>query len=622
MIALPTLPQYLIESSICLAAFYLFYKIWLQKTTFFQANRIYLLGGAVLSFVLPFLHISLVGQEEVVYGYVLPLIETSNAFVVEFNEGMEKPTGGFSLSLSQMILMVYVSGALFFIWRFFYRLRMMFNMISSKEEDLPVNQDTASFFRWMFIHPRHRNESRSLIVEHEKVHIRQWHSLDIIIMEILTILNWFNPFIHLYNKRLKETHEFIADRYVAGLAGNPYEYAQLLVNEVTFRASSPIYNTFASLIKKRLIMLSNKNSKKRQGVRYLAIIPMIFVLALIFSFDLAEPINFDLLKPNKAGRVEMNNNYLEELMLLDLGQGSDSANGRGKTKEEKDKFLKDIRNIDFDSVPPAGYGDEVYEIVEVMPHFKECGFIADDNDRKKCSEKMMMNQVNEFISYPDAARNNGTEGVAVVQFVVEKDGSTTDFNVVKNPGDGLGEEALRVARMLGPWNPGKQRNEFVRVQFTFPVRFKLDEEGKEEVPKVTETIRTEDDVYEVVEFPPAFPGCENISDKKEKKICSEKALMSYINQNIEYPAMARENDTQGVAVVQFIVEKDGRITGAKVVKNPGHGTGAEVLKLVNGMPKWNPGKLENGEKVRVRFTLPVRFKLADPEPVTEDDQDK
>ncbi len=603
MIALPTLPQYLAESSICLGVFYLFYKVWLQKTTFFQANRMYLLTGAILSFVLPFLHISLASPEEVVYGYVLPLIETSNAFVVEFNEGMEKPTQGFSLSLSQIILMVYISGALFFVWRFFYRLRMMFNIISSKEEDLPVNQDTASFFRWMFIHPRHRNESHHLIVEHEKVHVRQWHSLDVIIMEVLTILNWFNPIIHLYNKKLKETHEYIADRYVAGLAGNPYQYAQLLVNEVAFRESSPIYNTFASLIKKRLLMLSNKNSKKRQGMRYLAIIPMIFVLALVFSFDLAEPISFDLLESKQAESVESNMDLDENLASFNIIQDSNIEDLEGK------------HNVD--SIPPKRFGNEVYKIVEVMPHLKSCGNISDRDERKKCSEKTMMKQVVENIKYPDAAKNNGVEGVAVVQFVVEKDGSTSNFNVVKNPGDGTGAEALRVAKLLGPWNAGKQRNEFVRVQYTLPIKFKLEDENQQEVPTITETIITEDHVHKVVDSPPTFPGCENISDKKEKKTCSEKALMSYINQNIKYPTMARENDTQGVAVVQFIVEKDGTLTGAKVVKNPGDGTGAEVLRLVNGMPKWNPGRLENGEKVRVRFTLPVRFKLADPEPVTE-----
>ncbi|MGB1218024.1 MAG: energy transducer TonB, partial [Saprospiraceae bacterium] len=100
--------------------------------------------------------------------------------------------------------------------------------------------------------------------------------------------------------------------------------------------------------------------------------------------------------------------------------------------------------------------------------------------------------------------------------------------------------------------------------------------------------------------------------KQEKKVCAEKIMMSFINQNIKYPEDAKKNAIEGVAVAQFIVEKDGSLSDVKIVKNPGGGTGEEVARLISQMPNWNPGKHE-GKLVRTKFILPVRFKLGDGE---------
>ncbi len=120
------------------------------------------------------------------------------------------------------------------------------------------------------------------------------------------------------------------------------------------------------------------------------------------------------------------------------------------------------------------------------------------------------------------------------------------------------------------------------------------------------------EIFKVVEDMPRFPGCEDLGTKQEKMQCAQKKMLEYVYKNIKYPAIARENGIQGRAVIQFVVEKDGKITDAKILRDPGAGTGAEALRVVEAMndlpERWTPGK-QRGKPVRVQFTLPVSFKL-------------
>jgi periplasmic protein TonB len=140
-------------------------------------------------------------------------------------------------------------------------------------------------------------------------------------------------------------------------------------------------------------------------------------------------------------------------------------------------------------------------------------------------------------------------------------------------------------------------------------------EPKREAPPPPPPPPKEDveEIFKVVEQMPRFPGCENISGTNEEKLkCAEGKMLEYIYKNVKYPAIARENGIQGRVVIQFVVERDGSITDAQVVRDIGAGCGEEALRVVNSMnsmsEKWTPGK-QRGKPVRVQFTLPVQFKL-------------
>ena len=139
-----------------------------------------------------------------------------------------------------------------------------------------------------------------------------------------------------------------------------------------------------------------------------------------------------------------------------------------------------------------------------------------------------------------------------------------------------------------------------------------EEEIVEEEPEVEEVEEEpeEETIFKVVEDMPRFPGCEDkgLTDKNELKKCAEEQMLKFIYGNIKYPAIARENGIEGKAILQFVVEKDGSVTGIKVLREPGGGTGKEADRVVKMMPKWIPGR-QRGQPVKVQYTLPVRFKL-------------
>ncbi len=117
---------------------------------------------------------------------------------------------------------------------------------------------------------------------------------------------------------------------------------------------------------------------------------------------------------------------------------------------------------------------EIFKVVEQNPNFPGCEDVIDRKERQKCAEEKMLQFIYNNIIYPPVARDNGVQGMVVLQFVVEKDGSISNIKIVRDVGAGCGDEAQRVVSKMPLWNPGKQRERPVRVQFTLPVKFVLE----------------------------------------------------------------------------------------------------------------------------------------------------
>ena len=301
-----SIPQYLIESSFCLLLFYCFYHFFLSKETFFQLNRVYLLSTPILSLGIPFLNITYRKEslaEETLEAVIYPVIQTAQEVQTVFWEQMDTPSPLFSLSVSDIILGVYMIGvclmSLTLLMSLLRLSRLILTSKKQKEEgytkvELEDHFPAASFFGYIFWNQKITDEQK-VILEHEKVHIRQWHSVDVLLMELIVIVKWFNPLIYFFRNALKVTHEFIADQYMVQKKINVASYAHLLVHTNKLQAA-PLTNTFYSMTKQRLKMLLRRPSKNRQVAKYLFVIPMIMGLMSLFSFNL-----IDEIQPIKQG---------------------------------------------------------------------------------------------------------------------------------------------------------------------------------------------------------------------------------------------------------------------------------------------------------------------------------
>ena len=117
-----------------------------------------------------------------------------------------------------------------------------------------------------------------------------------------------------------------------------------------------------------------------------------------------------------------------------------------------------------------------------------------------------------------------------------------------------------------------------------------------------------EEVLTVAEKMPHFAGCEDQSSDYIRQNCAERKMMKFVAENLNYPSKARESGVEGTAIVQFVVEKDGRLSGIKVARDPGAGLGDEARRIVEAMPNWSSGE-HQGRAVRVQYTLPIRFRL-------------
>ena len=210
--------------------------------------------------------------------------------------------------------------------------------------------------------------------------------------------------------------------------------------------------------------------------------------------------------------------------------------------------------------------------------------------------------INKQIVYPKQAVTDNVQGIVYLSFTIEKDGSVNDVKVDRKLGAGTDEEAVRVLKMANNWVPGSVNGKNVRVKYNIPVRFKLPNTPQQASPQVTplvnNTIKDKDSVmynFVAMETPPTYPG-------------GMAAFYRFLGENIKYPKVAFDQKVQGSVILSFVIEKDGSVGDVKVVRKLGAGTDEEAIRVFKLSKKWNPGT-QNGKPVRVKYSLPVKFKL-------------
>lgn len=432
--------SYLIESGISLIVLYFFYWILLRKITFFSLNRLILLGAVIFSFLLPLINISIQGSnntETTLFDITSRIGSITNLPAATINAN-ENQSLFQSFTWREMLLLGYLLGVIILVLNLLIGILKVYLMSRTRNVKLYpkyslvfTNKAFApfSFLNKIFLNKSLIQENQlDEIIAHERAHIEQKHTIDVLIIEFFLTIQWFNPVMWLYRRSLKETHEYLADNTVINQGYNQTSYQTLLLKYIKGLKAIELTNNFnRSLIKKRIAMMTKKQSTKMTLLRILILLPMIFLLILVLACSKSE-------NPQE----ELDNTAKEEIIAIE------------PTTVETDNTTGDVPE-----------GEAIFFIVEEMPSFQGKG------------QEGFREWVAKNLRYPENAAEKGISGRVFVQFIVRKDGSLSNVNVVRGVHPDLDAEALRVIKASPPWTPGVQRGNKVNVAYTFPIVFVL-----------------------------------------------------------------------------------------------------------------------------------------------------
>ena len=432
--------NYALQVALIQAALCLVYVLLYQRHTFYQMRRFYLLGSVLLSVALPII-ISLVQfPEEIIHTVVLdPITVTAERGAI---------LTGILEEQVDWIRVFYMFGAATLSVVLLCNLFRLYNMIEHTDK---IKEGSnyycihdrysmpSSFFRYIFLNQDHYTRRKEIqsIIDHEKEHIRQYHSLDLLFINLIRIVFWFNPLIWWIRTELKRIHEYQADRNTTELNSvTVSDYCTELYNAL-FDVQRPLVHSFSTPnLKNRIMKLKQKKSNVQQKWTYLFVLPLLLLTGVLIQ-SCQETSSDDLLQNEKR---------TEQIVPTQADQKESS--------------------------------DEVFKVVEQMPRFPGCEENTTDEARKDCAFKKLLEHVYQNIKYPAEARTDGIEGTTVIQFVVSKEGRIKDEKIVRKLGAGCDEEALRVVRKMREdniiWIPGYQQGKAVSVQYNLPVKFKLE----------------------------------------------------------------------------------------------------------------------------------------------------
>lgn len=433
--------SYIIKSSGILLLLYGYYWLFLRKQTFFTINRFYLLISLFLGMILPFVSVE-VSNPILTAGKFHPTLYMDH-FFSEVNTSANDIATPITpqKSFSYILPAIYWAGILFFLVRNSVALAQIVWLIRRNPKKsvrgihivkLKEQQPLFSFLNYLFIYrlPASKEDRRRMF-EHEKKHIQQRHSLDLIIVELACITNWFNPLVWLFKNAILENHEYIADRQVI----RKYHtggYPELLIRQ-TFKGCFSFTNYFAcSNLKKRIMMMTKKQTSKFQVIRY---IPA-FVLSGILFYGLCCNI------PVKA--TEFIKPEIPEVQQ--------------RPQPPKEKVT--IKGSDKDVQAPV---------------FPENGGNA-----------FLWLQKN--IKYPEKAMKEKKTGKVFVNFIIDEEGNVTNPRIIRSVDPELDAEVLRVVRQMPKWKPGIKDGKPVKVSFNMPFTFMLSEKDGTPV-KATSSVK-------------------------------------------------------------------------------------------------------------------------------------
>ncbi len=470
--------NFILESGVSLALLSLIYVLFLRKETFFKANRLFLLGSVIFSVILPFIRFQIFNPKPVMLGEVT---------VTPYRNLLEAVTiysHGVSGSVEQAIVStgyltyVYLAGVAFFLFRLIFRLTQIFVLIGKKEIKknegftmvlLEKETNPFSFLKYVFISkPDLQSGGYNKMIEHELEHVKQGHSFDVLILELLTAFQWFNPFMWMLNRAIRENHEFLADQAVLNTGVKRGYYKKLLLDQFVGEQIVIANNFNYSLIKKRIKMMSKIKSSKYAIAKTIFGIVVAASLIIVFACEQKESIESNpIVNVEDENSIKIITTKTEDGTLKIEGSREDLISFKTKFSEQLN--LKEVT----DSLGDFYLEVRVEKKPKILESDEEIFFIVEEMPEFPGGEQALRKYIANTVKYPEKAQEEKIQGKVYVTFVVSKDGSVANAKIARGVDPSLDAEALRVINGLPKWKPAKQRGEFVNVSFTVPINFKL-----------------------------------------------------------------------------------------------------------------------------------------------------
>ena len=527
---------YILKSAVCLAMFYLFYRLLLSKETFHRFNRIALLGVMLLSCLLPLVKVT-VEQVSPVNAQVMSMEDL--LLMYQWNSEAVVEEGSRPFHWQEGLVLVYFVGLFFVIVRHLWSLgRMLYLIRHSRCERLDngirlvVHRRKLAPFSWMryiVISETDLKESGHHILVHEMAHIHHRHSWDLLLTEACAWLQWFNPAIWLLKQELQNIHEYEADEEVLRQGINAKEYQMLLIKKAVGARLYSIANSFNhSSLKKRITMMIRKKSNPWARAKYLYVLPLAAVTVAAFARpEISKPLDeISSVKVNDLSAVletyadknvsnPAEKTKLKMKVVDEKGEPIIAATvlvvntTNGTITDENGNFTLEVGTDQSIQVAYIGMSTVTMSVKDCLKKADQT-IVLTESDTKKDVKVVasapqtvvsddqtfsVVEQMPEYpggmraglefmarnLRYPTKAQEAGKQGCVIVQFVVRKDGSLSDFKVLRPVDPWLDAEAIRVISTMPKWKPGMQDGKPVSVKFTLPVTFML--EGTNNKPK-------------------------------------------------------------------------------------------------------------------------------------------
>ncbi len=545
--------QYILECIAFQLVFLLIYDLFLKRETFFQWNRIYLIGTYAISLVLPWIKI------EAIKTNLPEAFQAYPEFLWNRNDMAISATAvtKSTLSISWEYVLLFggmLLATLLFGYKLYqiYRLKLRGEVHYFKDFTRVIVSNSSmafSFFKSIFLGDKIVEKGYKSILQHELVHIRQRHSYDLMFFEFMRIVGWFNPLVYIYQSRVSELHEFIADAQVAKT--NKKEQYQLLLSEVFQTHKISFINQFfkTSLIKKRIVMLTKEKSKKVFRLKYALLLPMLIGILFYTSCE--------VITGDSDGVIQVQN--IENL-----------------TDQEEVKIFTRLKNLSESS--------EDWVL-----------FVRDKNS----TMKFVQSENGSYLSGP-----NGEKIYAKLAIDSNLGESEMDlFTAFLGNDASVGIAAESSVEVYNRLTKERQRLLEIRNERD-PIIVKLDAQLKdleEAMLQVDQTV-----TFANVDEVPVFPGCEDADDKRK---CFNEKMQRHISKHFNYPKEAQEKGVQGRVSIMLTIDMQGHVTNIRT-RGPDKLLENEAERIVKRLPKMVPGK-EKGKAVNVPYSIPITFKLQD-----------